>query len=66
MSDFWEFIGKTFLISLVVIISLGFLIILCVAGEDAQNKKECYEIYVTDNVILKKCEKYFEKVVDYD
>ena len=66
MSDFWEFIGKALLVSLIVTVSLFFLIILCVAGEDAQNKKECYEIYVTDNVILKKCEKYFKKVVDYD
>lgn len=26
-----------------------------------RNKKECYEIYATDNVILKKCQKYFKE-----
>lgn len=31
--------------------------------KDAKDKdrNECYEIYATDNVILKKCEKYFER-----
>ena len=28
--------------------------------DDKQQKAECYEIYVEDNVILKRCEKYFK------
>ena len=27
---------------------------------DKNQKLECYEIYVEDNVILKRCEKYFK------
>lgn len=27
---------------------------------EKQEKNKCYEIYATDNVILKRCEKYFE------
>ena len=29
--------------------------------ENEMNKRNCYEIYATDNVILKRCEKYFER-----
>lgn len=28
--------------------------------DDKQQKAECYEIYVEDNVVLKRCEKYFK------
>lgn len=30
------------------------------ADENYREKKDCYEIYATDNVILKKCERYFK------
>lgn len=28
---------------------------------ETQEKNNCFEIYATDNVVLKKCEKYFEE-----
>lgn len=31
-----------------------------IADENYREKKDCYEIYATDNVILKKCEQYFK------
>lgn len=45
-------------ILLIVVVGVALLGI-----KDAKDKdrNECYEIYATDNVILKKCEKYFER-----
>lgn len=63
MSDFFEIlieIGKFFgsvLVGFIVIIL--FIVGVSKAG-NLMDKRECYEIYATDNVILKKCKKYFE------
>lgn len=45
-------------ILLIVVVGVALLGI-----KDAKDKdrNECYEIYATDNVILKRCEKYFER-----
>ena len=45
------------------VIIVAFLIFMCVYvipfKEEEDKKDRCYEIYATDNVILKECEKYF-------
>ena len=45
------------------IIIVAFLIFMFAYGipfkEEKDKKDRCYEIYATDNVILKECEKYF-------
>lgn len=41
----------------VVFLFIGFAI----KTDYEMDKRECYEIYATDNVILKKCEKFFER-----
>ena len=48
----------------ITVIGSIIIIIICFAFgtvDNVQEKQECYEIYATDNVILKKCEKYFDK-----
>ncbi len=60
MKDILKFIGLT-----IVAIIIGLLFVLFVVKiseylQNQQDKKECYEIYATDDVILKKCKKYFE------
>lgn len=46
----------------ILVISLGVLLTsLAIKPSNEEKKSECYEIYATDNVILKKCEKYFKK-----
>lgn len=58
----------------IVITILGFVlgfILACIVGKivasaqlefnEEQEKKECYEIYVEDKVILNKCKKYFNQ-----
>ena len=61
-----EDILKFILLTIAVVVCLIAFIYGCVRlseyDEDRRNKKECYEIYVTDNVILKKCQKYFDEV----
>ena len=57
MKEFLQFI-------LIMLLFCGgvFLFIAFVIKTDYEmDKRECYEIYATDNVILKKCEKYFER-----
>lgn len=46
-----------FIIGIVIFVILGFL---SKDINESMSKRECYEIYATDNVILKKCKKYFE------
>ena len=45
------------------VIILAFMIFMCIyvipIREEKHKKDRCYEIYATDNVILKECEKYF-------
>lgn len=61
MKDFIEDVLQLlFIISVCALIG-AIVIILKVKFDEKQAKTECYEIYATDNVILKKCEKYFEK-----
>ena len=47
------------------VIILAFMIFMCVyvipIREEEHKKDRCYEIYATDNVILKECEKYFDR-----
>lgn len=65
--DFKEFIIN-FLKLLVLLFGIAvFVIFVKVISDkldDKRNKEKCYEIYATDNVILKKCEKYFDKEVN--
>lgn len=49
--------GLTILLIVVVGIAL-----LGIKGAKDKDRNECYEIYATDNVILKKCEKYFDEL----
>ena len=48
-------------ILIISIIAIAGCVLLGIKGANENNKRECYEIYANDNVILKKCEKYFEK-----
>ena len=48
-------------ILIISIMAIAGCVLLGIKGANEMNKRECYEIYATDNVILKKCEKYFEK-----
>ncbi len=48
-------IGLTILLIIIVLFAL-----LGIKDAKDKDKRNCYEIYATDNVILKKCEKYFE------
>lgn len=45
---------------IISIIAIVGCVLLGIKGANEMKKRECYEIYATDNVILKKCEKYFE------
>lgn len=56
MIDVGKFVA-TVLAGLIISI---LIIALVNAMNNKWDKEECYEIYATDNVILKKCEKYFE------
>ena len=56
MKEFLQFI----LIMLLFYGGVFSLIAFAIKADYEMNKRECYEIYATDNVILKKCEKYFE------
>lgn len=58
--DVGKFVFFVLAVSIIVILIVAFAI----KTEDIMNKRECYEIYATDNVILKKCKKYFEKESD--
>lgn len=37
------------------------IIAFAIRADYEMSKRECYEIYATDNVVLKKCEKFFER-----
>ena len=56
----WETLKFLFLVLVGFAIFIAF-VLLCAKFDERQSKQECYEIYATDNVILKKCEKYFEE-----
>ena len=48
-------------------IILSFLLNVCFLGisgiiKERTDKIECYEIYIKDKVIIKKCQKYFDEV----
>lgn len=63
MIDFINFlidIGKFFGIVLAIFAVVCLFIVVASKTDEMMNKRECYEIYATDNVILKKCQKYFE------
>ena len=58
-----DILKLTSLIMVAMLIVLLFVLFTYKIGEyldNQENKKECYETYATDEVILKKCEKYFE------
>lgn len=51
---------------LLFIFIIGMLVFICFVlvhsgFEKERQKKECYEIYATDNIKLKKCERFFEE-----
>lgn len=48
----------------VLILSTFTIMIVSIIGESLikKDKVECYENYITDNIILKKCEIYFENL----
>lgn len=46
---------------------LSFFVVVCFFGissviAERTNKIECYETYIQDKVIIKKCQKYFDKL----
>ena len=57
MKEFLQFILAMLIFCGVVASIIAFAI----KSDYEMNKRECYEIYATDNVILKKCEKFFER-----
>ena len=60
----WEILKFLFIVLVGFTVFIGF-VLLCSKFDEKRDKQECYEIYATDNVILKKCEKYFEKREDW-
>ena len=63
MYDFLNFlidVGKFLFFVMAVLIVVALFVLFASKTEETMNKRECYEIYAIDNVILKKCEKYFE------
>lgn len=61
MKEFIIDVLKVLFLMLVTFVIIALTVLLIAYDENRQSKKECYEIYATDNVILKKCEKYFDK-----
>lgn len=59
MKEFLQFILAMLIFCGVVVSIIAFAI----KSDYEIQKRECYEIYATDNVILKKCEKFFERSV---
>lgn len=57
MKEFLQFIIAMLIFCGVVASIIAFAI----KSDYEIQKRECYEIYATDNVILKKCEKFFER-----
>lgn len=51
------------LLLMIGFIVCAFIVITAHKLDDKREKNYCYEIYATDNVILKKCQKYFDKEV---
>ena len=54
--DVLKFLGIVLAIFIIVIAFIAFT----VKTDSEMKKRECYEIYATDGVILKKCEKFFD------
>ena len=61
IEDILKFILLSIILSAVVIAFVYGWVRLDEYDTDRRNKKECYEIYATDNVVLKRCNKYFEE-----
>lgn len=59
MKEFLQFILAMLIFCGVIVSIIAFAI----KSDYEIQKRECYEIYATDNVILKKCEKFFERSV---
>lgn len=59
--DTYDIVGG--IVGTVIIVAfLIFMFVYVIPFKVEENKKDrCYEIYVTDNVILKECEKYFDR-----
>lgn len=53
-------VGKFLGMVLAVFVVVALFIVFASKTDEIMDKRECYEIYATDNVILKKCQKYFE------
>ena len=46
--------------TVIIVAFLIFMFVYVIPLREEEHKKDrCYEIYATDNVILKECEKYF-------
>lgn len=53
-------IVKGIVATIIIVAFLIFMIFYAIPIKEEEDKKNrCYEIYATDNVILKECEKYF-------
>lgn len=44
-----------------VFIAIALFVVICDRGAKEIDKRNCYEVYATDGVILKKCKKFFEE-----
>ena len=62
--DFLIDLGQLLFSILIVFVVFILILAFAIKTEDIMNERECYEIYATDNVILKKCERYFDKESD--
>ena len=63
MIDFLDFLIDVAKFLFVVLAGFAVALLFVVVASKADElmkRRECYEIYATDNVILKKCQKYFE------
>ena len=56
----WKILKIIFSVFFVIVI-LVLMVKTDISIEERRIKEKCYEIYATDNVILKKCQKYFEE-----
>lgn len=44
-----------------VFVAIALFVVICDRGAREIDKRNCYEVYATDGVVLKKCKKFFEE-----
>ena len=61
MKDFLTEYGELLTGLTILLIFVAGFALLAIKDAKDKDRNECYKIYATDNVILKRCEKYFER-----